>query len=76
LSAEATAIDGETSLCPRILLIDDDPTTLRTIELILLDLGHHVQTALDGEQGLELFPKPFDADQLADLVTSLLPGAP
>lgn len=40
---------------PRILLIDDDPSVLRTLEIILLDLGYEVQTAQDGERGLRQF---------------------
>ncbi len=40
---------------PTILLIDDDPGVLRTIEIILIDLGYRVRTAADGEKGLLLF---------------------
>ena len=38
---------------PRILVVDDDRTTLNLIRLQLRSAGHTVDTALDGAAGLE-----------------------
>jgi two-component system cell cycle sensor histidine kinase/response regulator CckA len=38
----------------KILVIDDDETLLKLIELILAPTGYHVQSALTGRKGLEL----------------------
>ena len=53
---------------PRILLIDDDRAVLRALEIIFLDLGYDVQTAHDGEKGLQ----HFCADQPDIVVTDIL----
>jgi DNA-binding response OmpR family regulator len=45
----------------RILVIEDDPVVLRTIEIVLLDAGYECITAPDGDAGLQLFrSKPSD----------------
>jgi CheY-like chemotaxis protein len=38
-----------------ILVIDDDPIVLSMVEAMLVDLGHHVTTACDGQAGMNLF---------------------
>jgi len=54
-----------------ILLIDDDEQSCATLGLLLKKSGYSVETALSGEQGLELLPKtPFEI-----VITDLrLPG--
>jgi CheY-like chemotaxis protein len=39
----------------RILLIDDDPAVLRSLEIVLVDLGYDVVAALGGVEGVERF---------------------
>ena len=36
----------------RILVVDDDPDTLKLVELTLKTAGHHVEMASGGEEGL------------------------
>ena len=46
---------------PRILAVDDEPAILRTLKDLFEAHGHHVSTALDGLEGLELaLREPFD----------------
>jgi DNA-binding response OmpR family regulator len=46
----------------RILVIDDDPSLLRSIRLVLTLEGYDVITAVDGIDGLEhVAQNPFDA---------------
>lgn len=39
----------------KILLVDDDDSLRRVLEFQLSEAGHHVATAADGKEGLELF---------------------
>jgi two-component system OmpR family response regulator len=56
---------------PRILVIEDDPTTARAIEKQLIAGGHEVICVPDGQQGLELAMREyFDAITL----DRMLPG--
>jgi DNA-binding response OmpR family regulator len=38
----------------RILIVDDDPDTLKLVELTLKTAGHHVELASDGDAGYDL----------------------
>ncbi len=38
---------------PSILVIDDSPTILKVVELVLTKAGYHVRTAPDGEDGIK-----------------------
>ncbi len=35
---------------PRILCVDDDPTILRTLEMLLIPNGYEVVKAMNGEE--------------------------
>ncbi len=48
----------------RVLLIEDDPTTARSIELMLSSEGFNVYTTDLGEEGLDL-GKLYDYDLIA-----------
>ncbi|MDB5533970.1 MAG: Response regulator receiver protein, partial [Hyphomicrobiales bacterium] len=39
----------------RVLVIDDDPAILATIDIVLKRAGHDVVLANGGQQGLQLF---------------------
>jgi DNA-binding response OmpR family regulator len=52
----------------RILLIDDDIAVLRTLEIILSDLGYNIVTARDGMQGLNAFHKTHPDLVITDLI--------
>lgn len=55
----------------RILLIDDDDAVREMLRLMLLQLGHSIVEAKDGQEGLDLF-HPADPDLvMTDLV---MPG--
>jgi two-component system, NtrC family, response regulator AlgB len=54
-----------------ILLVDDDPHILRTLEIMLHDDGHEVRTAASGEQALDTLKGSDIAIALIDLQ---LPG--
>ena len=41
----------------RILVIDDDPLVRRTLQLLLQQAGYTVDSAADGQQGLEKLPE-------------------
>lgn len=41
----------------RILVVDDDPDTLRLVELTLKTAGHHVELASGGDEGYDLIRK-------------------
>ncbi|HWI56315.1 MAG TPA: ATP-binding protein, partial [Bacillota bacterium] len=66
--AEPPAVAGVTLDVPslRILCIDDEPLVLDILKRLLQELGHQVETATGGEDGLNLFRagatqgKPFD----------------
>jgi two-component system cell cycle response regulator CtrA len=38
----------------RVLLIEDEPTTAKAIEMMLLAEGFNVYTAVSGDEGLDL----------------------
>lgn len=42
------------TVLPRIVLVDDEPSTLRSLERFFRTKGHHVLTAENAEQGIEL----------------------
>jgi CheY-like chemotaxis protein len=46
----------------RILLIEDDCSIRTVIALLLRDLGHQVEVAEDGENGIELFTRVGNFD--------------
>ena len=66
--ATATAAAAQAATMPslKILCLDDEPSILDVLRLILKGAGHKVETAQDGESGLEkfrvaqLFNDPFD----------------
>jgi CheY-like chemotaxis protein len=71
----------------KILLVDDDPSVLESIERVLNYLGHIVQTADSGEAALELVAKGavdlvitdyfmpgMKGDELARLLKQRQPG--
>lgn len=45
---------GNDSNCDKILIIDDDKTICRLLEMKLTKLGHHVRTAQTGQAGFQL----------------------
>jgi DNA-binding response OmpR family regulator len=51
-----------------ILLIDDDIAVLRTLEIILSDLGYDTATAKDGIEGLRAFHKIHPDLVITDLI--------
>lgn len=50
----------------RVLIVDDDPVLRRLVSLTLVDEGHEVDTAVDGEQGLAVLDR--DARVLPDII--------
>jgi DNA-binding response OmpR family regulator len=52
----------------RILLIDDDIAVLRTLEIILSDLGYDIVTARDGNEGLRAFHRTHPDLVITDLI--------
>lgn len=46
----------------RILLIDDQTSVLKSASQVLMQLGHEVEVARDGEKGVELFKAGYDFD--------------
>ena len=65
-AAAAAATQAATTSSLKILCLDDEPSILDVLGLILKGGGHKVETASDGESGLEkfrvaqLFNDPFD----------------
>lgn len=58
----------------KVLLVDDDKTTLALLEQFLDELGHKVFTASDGTKAIELLDrKEFDL-VLSDVVMPLMGG--
>ncbi len=46
----------------RILAVDDDPTNLKVLKFLVKKLGHHLTTAENGRDGLDLLDaNPYDA---------------
>jgi len=52
----------------QILVVDDEPTVCKAIQMMLKYYGHDVQTANDGETALEL----FEAGQYDLIITDYL----
>ena len=50
----------------RVLVVDDDESVLRSLQILLEDSGYSVQLARDGRKAIELLPDGFDL-VLADL---------
>jgi CheY-like chemotaxis protein len=45
----------------QILVVDDEPTVCKAIQMMLTYYGHEVQTAADGAEALAMFARqPFD----------------
>ncbi|MDX8407901.1 MAG: PAS domain S-box protein [Mariprofundaceae bacterium] len=64
-----TSLHGET-----LLLVDDEKSILNTIRKVLEQLGYHVITACDGQQGLQCFLK--HQDKIRAIITDVvMPGA-
>ena len=57
----------------RILVVDDDPSILRLVQLMLTHSGYNVVTASDGDQALALFESTQPDLMVLDLN---LPGTP
>jgi DNA-binding response OmpR family regulator len=65
-------MNATTTIRPRVLLLDDDSTTLRVLGTALLKCGFDVRAARDGEAGVEtLLDELLDLDVL--VVDSDLP---
>jgi CheY-like chemotaxis protein len=47
-----------------LLVVEDNPDLAESLSTLLVDLGHHVDVACDGEEGLER----LDAGKLPDVV--------
>jgi len=54
-SEESAPLDAASESC--ILLVDDDPLVRETTQEFLLDLGHEVVTAVDGQEAVDIFEK-------------------
>jgi CheY-like chemotaxis protein len=58
----------------RVLIVDDDPAVLLTVQLVLSSSGYQVTTAPDGKRALFLMDK-FDPDLvLTDLIMPEMDG--
>ena len=57
-----------------ILLVDDNPVSLKLIEKILKKTGHEVTTATNGRQALELFNEKFFPIVLTDWMMPEMDG--
>jgi DNA-binding NtrC family response regulator len=58
----------------KILVIDDDESLLRVLEHMLTEDGYEVTTAVDGQQGLDLFKRDTYGIVLTDLMMPKLDG--
>ncbi len=58
----------------QILIIDDEPTTLRVLEKILSTGGYDVIAAASGVRGVELFKKHFCDLVITDMVMPVKDG--
>ena len=58
--------------CERVLVIDDSPTILKVVQLVLTKAGFDVATAADGDAGLALAHEKKPALILADEPTGSL----
>jgi CheY-like chemotaxis protein len=58
----------------RVLVIDDSPTILKVVELVLTKAGFAVQTALDGEEGIKRAMEQRPSLILLDFVMPKLNG--
>lgn len=59
---------------PKVLVIDDSPTILKVVQLVLTKAGYNVKTAPDGEAGIELAKKDPPQLILLDFVMPKLNG--
>lgn len=59
---------------PKVLVIDDSPTILKVVQLVLTKAGYNVKTAPDGEAGIELAKKEKPQLILLDFVMPKLNG--
>jgi DNA-binding NtrC family response regulator len=57
-----------------ILIVEDDPSVLETISLLLELEGHHVRTALNGAEGLALLRQKFPDVTITDIEMPILDG--
>src|SRR5215831_6769546 len=58
----------------RVLVIDDSPTITKVVQLVLTKAGYQVQTAADGEQGLQAIRAQRPALILLDFVMPRMNG--
>jgi signal transduction histidine kinase/ActR/RegA family two-component response regulator len=66
----ATLAPEEPLLALRMLCVDDEPSVLDVVGLLLTSKGHHVETAGHGERGLEIFRKAVANREPFDLVVT------
>lgn len=59
---------------PKVLVIDDSPTILKVVQLVLTKAGYTVDTAPDGEAGIELAKKEKPSLILLDFVMPKMNG--
>jgi DNA-binding response OmpR family regulator len=62
------------TILPKILLIDDDEELLDLISMVLMDAGHYVVTARDGEEGIKKFNELYFDVVVTDLMMPLCNG--
>ena len=55
LHAELQATEGATLSATRLLVVDDHPTNLKVVEIILAEAGMSVTTATNGEEALAIW---------------------
>jgi YesN/AraC family two-component response regulator len=58
----------------RILLIDDDPWVLKVFQQFLEDQGHEIITAVNGQEGLDLFRQNPTDLIITDMVMPIKDG--
>lgn len=54
ITSDEAIPDGEKRVNPLILVVDDEPPLLRLLEFLLSRQGYSVQTAVNGENALEI----------------------
>jgi CheY-like chemotaxis protein len=57
-----------------ILIVEDDPSVLATISLLLELEGHHVRTAINGAEGLALLREKYPDVTITDIEMPILDG--
>jgi len=73
MAPEQQSPDGEKSSSPRILIVDDDSSTCRTLGMIFEERGYQVETAQSGTEGLE---KGREGDYNLAILDIKLPDMP